>query len=282
VTDLPADRPRALIPSAVRRGEERVCELPKASEALYCEDRRAASSARERSSAELTGLTAEVRLSSKGTCSSPRAHAELRRRGVACWRWRVARLMRQHGLEGDRNRRRRKKTISDCAKQSTMDPIERHFRPYPCIDRRHARDRTSIRSWQGFASLATIVDLASRRVVCWAVAVRIGDNPVADPSRRPPAHCLSWQGLTLHSDRCARYPNRGYAPLVRANGPLLSLGPTGYAHHYAVAESFVGGIKARGVTTRRPQRSLGHMGPHRVGASRAMHRGRTGVCSALT
>ena len=179
MTDLPAGRPRALIPSAVRCGEKRVCELPKASKALYCEYRRAASSARERSSAELTGLAAEVRLSSKGTCGSPRAHAELRRRGVACWRWRVARLMRQHGLEGGRNRRR-KKTISDCAKQSTMDPIKHHFSPNPCIDRRHAGHRTSIRSCRGFASLATIVDLASRRVVCWATEWERPERCTAD------------------------------------------------------------------------------------------------------
>ena len=60
------------------------------------------------------------------------------------------------------------------------------------MDRRYVGDITYIATWEGWAYLATVIDLASRRVVGWALAdhMRTGlreraRNPLADPHCRP-------------------------------------------------------------------------------------------------
>jgi transposase InsO family protein len=58
-----------------------------------------------------------------------------------------------------------------------------------------------VRTWQGWAYLATVIDLASRRVVGWAMADHMEASLVCDAMaaalavRRPPP------GLMFHSDR---------------------------------------------------------------------------------
>ncbi len=75
--------------------------------------RSAVPSAREMVDTELLGLITEIHTTSKGTYGSPRVHHELRQRGVPVGRRRVARLMRQAGLEGRSKKRWRITTIAD-------------------------------------------------------------------------------------------------------------------------------------------------------------------------
>ena len=108
--------------------------------------------------------------SSDGTYGSPRVHKELLDRGVTCGRRRVRRLMRMHGLEGRCKKRWRKTTIADPAAEAALDLIQRHFGPSKVLDARYVGDITYIATWEGWAYLATVIDLASRRVVGWAMA----------------------------------------------------------------------------------------------------------------
>jgi hypothetical protein len=79
---------------------KRCCELFEVSRAAYFQRRNGEPSARELSDAELTEQIGEVHADSNGTYGSPRVAKELRKRGVACGRRRVRRLMRLAGLEG--------------------------------------------------------------------------------------------------------------------------------------------------------------------------------------
>ena len=102
-------------------------------------------------------------------------------RGVACGRRRVRRLMRLHGLEGRCKKRWRKTTIADPAAQAdALDLIQRHFGPSEVLDARYVGDITYIATWQGWAYLATVIDLASRRVVGWALADHMRTELVSD------------------------------------------------------------------------------------------------------
>jgi len=68
------------------------------------------------------------------------------------------------------------------------------------LDARYCGDITYIPTWEGWAYLATVIDLASRRVVGWALAEHMRTELVTDAlemafgSRRPPA------GTIFHSD----------------------------------------------------------------------------------
>jgi len=74
--------------------------------------------------------------------------------------------MRRAGLEGRCKKRWRKTTIADRdAESEALDLIQRHFGPGEVLDARYVGDITYIATWQGWVYLATVIDLASRRVV---------------------------------------------------------------------------------------------------------------------
>ena len=233
-----------------QRRVKRTCELLKVSKAAYYQSLKAEPSTRARSDAELSKVIAQVHEVSDGTYGSPRVHAELAQRGVACGRRRVARLMRLAGLEGRCKRRWRTTTVQSADEQRALDLIKRHFSPSAEMDTRYVGDITYVWTWSGFAYLATVIDLASRRVVGWDVADHMRTKLVEDAlhmafARRRPA-----SGVIFHSDRGSQYTSRNFAALARANGVRLSLGSTGCAYDNAVAESFFATIKRELITTR--------------------------------
>ena len=92
---------------------------------------------------------------------------------------RVTRLMRRpvwraaaRSAGGRRRRRPRGR--------SGQDLIQRHFGPCAAIDRRYVGDITYIATWEGWAYLATVIDLASRKVVGWALADHMSTELVED------------------------------------------------------------------------------------------------------
>ena len=185
-------------------------------------------SARDVSDAELIEKIRQVHDDSDGTYGSPRVHQELLDRGVACGRRRVRRLMRLHGLEGRCKKRWRKTTIQDpAAEAEALDLIQRHFGPSEVLDARYVGDITYIATWEGWAYLATVIDLASRRVVGWALADHMRTELISDAllmafgTRRPPA------GVIFHSDRGCQYTSRDFRQLAIDHGVVLSLGPQG-------------------------------------------------------
>ena len=131
---------------------------------------------------------------------SPRLHRELRHRGYACGRHRVARLMRQDGLEGTYRRKFRVTTDSKHRWPVAANRLQRQFkvsRP----DTVWAGDITYIRTREGWLYLAVLLDLCSRRVVGWAISSRLTRRlpqaalEMAIGRRRPRAPILH------HSDR---------------------------------------------------------------------------------
>ena len=106
---------------------------------------------------------------SRGTYGCPRVHVGLRRQGIHVGRKRVARIMRQKGLIGRCRRKWTKTTISD-PDAVAVDLIKRAFGPGTVeLDRIYVGDITYIWTWEGWAYLASVIDLASRRVVGWAL-----------------------------------------------------------------------------------------------------------------
>jgi putative transposase len=224
---------------AAGHGVARACRLLKVSRAAYYQRRDGVPSARRTAlSMRITSIHTE----SQGTYGSPRVHQVLRRQDISCGKRRVARLMRAAGLEGRRKKRWRTTTIADPAADRARDLIQRDFAPRPGTDRRYAGDITYIMTWEGWAYLATVIDLSSRRVVGWALADHMRTSLVEDAlamaftQRRPAA------GVIFHSDR-AQYTSTDYAALASANAVILSVSRKGECWDNAVAESFFATIK---------------------------------------
>lgn len=234
------------------RSVKHCCDMFEVSRAAYYQRQKQIPSARDVSDGELVEKIREVHDDSDGTYGSPRVHKELLARGVACGRRRVRRLMVADGLEGRCKKRWRTTTIQDPAAQAeALDLIQRHFGPCEILDARYVGDITYIATWEGWAYLATVIDLASRRVVGWALADHMRTELISNAllmafgQRRPPA------GAIFHSDRGCQYTSRDFRQLAQDHGIVLSLGRKGTCWDNAVAESFFASIK-RELIDRRP------------------------------
>jgi transposase InsO family protein len=216
--------------------------LLQVSRSAYYADRTNGPSSRVQRDAELTGKIIEIHDESTQTYGSPRVHRELRAQGQRCSRKRVVRLMQAADRHGRIPRRWKKTTIPDPAASTRPDLIGRDFTIDPdqpaALDTRWCGDITYIHTWQGWLYLATVIDLASRRVVGWATADHLRTDLVADAltdavSRRRPA-----PGVIFHSDRGCQYTSTQFANLPRDLGVTLSVGRKGQCWDNAVAESF--------------------------------------------
>jgi transposase InsO family protein len=247
---------------ARQRNVKRACELLKVSRAAYYAARGGRPSDRDREDAELTTLITAEHTRSKGRYGAPRIEAELRRKGRQHSRKRIARLMRQHGLRGRAPKRWKKTTIPDPAAAARADAIRRDFTADASqLNARWCGDITYIATWEGWLYLATVIDIASRRVVGFALADHLRTelpadalaNAVAARDRRP--------GSSSTPIRAA-YASAAFAALAGDCQVTLSVGRKGQCWDNAVAESFFASLKGELICTR--------AWPTRAGACRAI------------
>jgi transposase InsO family protein len=184
-----------------RRNVKRACELLKVSRAAFYAYL-AGPSRRDQDDAELTSEIQAVHQESKGRYGAPRVHAELRRRGRRHSRKRVARLMRQAGIAGRAAKRWKKTTIPDPAAAARADLIRRDFTADANqLNSRWCGDITYIRTWEGWLFLATVIDIASRRIVGYAMADHLRTELISAALGNAVAARDPDPGVIFHSDR---------------------------------------------------------------------------------
>jgi transposase InsO family protein len=230
---------------AEQHNVKRACALLEVSRAAFYEWARHVPSARQRADEHLLIKIKSVHKDSNGTYGSPRVHAQLRHDGEFCGHNRIARLMQTNGIVGRAPRRFKKTTIPDPdAAAGVVDLVTRAFGTGTIeINSLWCSDISYVRTWEGWIYLATVIDVASRRVVGWAMADHMRAELVCDAltmaidHRRPPAE------LIFHSDRGSQYTSDKFTNLLAANDIRQSLSRPGQCWDNAVAESFFSTLK---------------------------------------
>lgn len=222
----------------------RSCKLFEVSRSAYYTWASHIVSLREASDAKLAEQIKTIHAESRGTYGSPRIHFELAEQGIACSRKRVARIMSEQGLVGLSPRRYKITTIADPKADPIVDLVKRAFGPGTIqLDRVYIGDITYIRTWEGWLYLATVIDLASRKVVGWSMADHMRAELACDAldmaigQRRPD------DGLIFHSDRGSQYTSGDFQTLCSNNGVIQSMSRKGQCWDNAVAESFFATLK---------------------------------------
>jgi transposase InsO family protein len=220
------------------------CRLLEVSRAAYYTWSKHIPSERQLSDEALAERISEIHARSRGTYGAPRIARMLRREGVCVSKKRVARLMAELGLAGRCKRRHKRTTIPDPAAQAAADLIKRVFGPGTVeLDRVYVGDITYLRTWEGWAYLATVIDLASRRVVGWSIADHMETSLVSDAlttaiqARRPEP------GFVFHSDRGSQYTSDEFRQLLAAHQGVQSLSRKGQCWDNAVGESWFATLK---------------------------------------
>lgn len=228
---------------AEQRNVAKACELLEVSRSAFYIWHQHLPSPRQLADDELAERIEAVYDESKGTYGWPRVHRQLRRDGVHVSRKRVARIMRQRGLIGRCRRRWTKTTISD-PQVAAVDLVKRAFGPGTIeVDRIYVGDITYIWTWEGGAYLATVIDLASRRVVGWALADHMRAELVCDALRMAIEHRRPAPGLIFHSDRGTQYTSTEFTDLLTNHEMTQSLSRPRQCWDNAVAESFFASLK---------------------------------------
>jgi putative transposase len=170
---------------------------------------------------------------------------ELHRRGYLVNHKRVARVMRTNGL-GIKPRRRYVRT-TDSSHDSPIYPnLYRNVIPTR-PDTVWVADFTYIRIGAKFCYLAVILDACSRKVVGYALSMRL-DTPLALAAlrsalenRKPSPDCVH------HTDRGCQYASETYRRALDDAGLRGSMSAVGNPYHNAQAESFMKTLKVEDV-----------------------------------
>jgi putative transposase len=152
--------------------------------------------------------------------------------------------MRAAGLCGRRPRRWKRTTIPDPAAAARADLVRRDFTVNAAaVNTRWCGDITYIPTWEGWLYLATVIDIASRRVVGFALAEHLRTELVAGALTNAVAARDPVPGVVFHADRGCQYTSGDYARLADDLAVILSSGRTGQCWDNALAESFFASLK---------------------------------------
>jgi putative transposase len=146
----------------------------------------------------LTEIKAVYRRSRKNY-GSPRIYAELNETGHTCSRYRVARLMRQHGIVSKHKKKFRITTNSTHSFPVAENLLQRRFnvsKPSRCW----VSDITYVPTFEGWLYLAITLDLFHRKVIGWSMGRRITRQLAIDALNMAIKNGFVESELIHHSD----------------------------------------------------------------------------------
>ncbi len=220
----------------------RLCALLGVSQSGYHAWKGRGESRRRRQDRELGRHLCHAFAISRQAYGSPRLMHELRDRGFAVGRRRVARLMRENGLKARPGRRFTTTTDSAHAEPVAPNLLKQQFaaeRP----NRKWGSDMTYVWTRQGWLYLAVVLDLHARRVVGHSTSDRLDTQLALTALDRALAIRRIEPGLIHHSDRGSQYCARAYQARLSENNIAISMSARGNAYDNAMVESFFKTLK---------------------------------------
>lgn len=169
-------------------------------------------------------------------------HDDLIEQGEKCCPNRVSRLTKLAGIRAQIGYKRRPGHHGGKPSLIVDNTLDRQFDVQE-PDRVWVTDITYIRTLEGFAYLAVVIDLYSRRVVGWSVQSRQTTDVVLQAllmavwRRKPKSKVL------VHSDQGSQFTSMDWASFLRAHNLEHSMSRRGNCHDNAVAESFFNLLK---------------------------------------
>jgi len=228
----------------------RMCRLFRVTRGGYYAYRESLLAPRLAEEAALRERIAKIHAGSDGRYGSPRVRRELRRNGECVSKRRVERIMRGAGLIGASRRRHKTTTRANPAHPVEPNVLDRDFtatRP----DQRWVTDITYIWTDEGWAYLASILDLYSRRVVGWALSASLSTELPLAALNNALLQRAPEDELLHHSDRGCQYTSAAYREALARRGIVVSMSRRGNCWDNAVAESFFATLKCELVYRRR-------------------------------
>jgi putative transposase len=194
----------------------------------------------------------KIHAESRHTYGWPRVHAELTLGlGMAVNHKRVARLMREAGIQGLYRRRNRGCTVRDPQADPYDDLVDRDF-VVDGPDELWMTDITEHPTDEGKVYCAAVLDAYSRRVVGWSIddnmrtALVVDALGMAITRRDPEPH-----SAILHSDHGSQFTSWAFGKRLVDAGLVASMGSIGDCFDNSMVESFWGTMQLELLDSRR-------------------------------
>ena len=189
----------------------------------------------------------------KGRYGSPRIFGALTVAGEQTSEKLIARLMQEEGLVARAPRRFVVTTDSDHREPIAPNLLARDFavRDTRALDTAWVSDITYVPTRAGHLYLAMVLDLASRRVVGWAMDDTLATTLPLRALRMAIQHRQPFPGLIVHSDRGRQYASTAYRAELTHHDFVQSMSAKGDCWDNAVAESFFATLEHELLSTAR-------------------------------
>lgn len=215
-----------------------LCRVMRVSKSGFMAWRKRRPSLRDLVDARLKPLIRRIHEESLGVYGAPRVHVELREaHGVRVGRKRVARLMREMGIQGIHRRRERRPGNPDARVAVFEDHVQREFRA-AAPDELWVADLTQHPTKEGWVYLAAAMDVFGRRIVGWSMGEHMQAELVVNAVEMAVTNRRPAPGLIHHSDRGSQYGSLVFGQRLKASGIVGSMGGKGDAYDNAAMESF--------------------------------------------
>ena len=176
-------------------------------------------------------------------------HDDLLDQGETICPNRVARLARLAGIKAQIGYKRRPGSYGGKPSMVVDNTLDRQF-SVDVPDRIWVTDITYIRTLEGFAYLAVVIDLYARRGVGWSMQSRQTTDVVLQALlmavwRRKPKN-----KVLIHSDQGSQFTSMDWSSFLKAHNLEHSMSRRGNCHDNAVAESFFNLLKRERIRRR--------------------------------
>lgn len=201
---------------------------------------------------EITSRIISIFNNSKSTYGSPMITEALKRESVKVSRPRVARLMKQAKIQSKRKRKFLVTTDSNHKYPVVENKLNRNFKSDE-LAKAWVSDITYIPTLQGWLYLTTVIDLADRKVIGWALSetMKASDTCIA-ALRMAVQNRPITKELIFHSDRGIQYACTEFITYLEDNKNISrSMSRKGNCWDNAVAESFFKTLKCDSVYGRK-------------------------------
>ena len=221
---------------------EKMAKILNVSRSGYYDFLEKGKSKREIENERLKKKIKNIHESNRKVYGSPRVYNELKKQGERCSRRRVAKLMREEGIQAKMRKKWKKTTCVDNRMEPSANYLDQNF----IIEEPNkvwVSDITYIWTEEGWLYVSIVMDLFSRKIVGLSMGERLQTDLVSKALKQAIFRRGLKGGLMHHSDRGCQYTSKEFKDLSDEHGIQLSMSGTGHCYDNAVAESFFHTLK---------------------------------------
>lgn len=216
-----------------------MCKVLNVSRSGYYAWKRRTPSKRQRVNEELLQSIWEVYKESRKVYGSPRITDELNDNGIRCGKNRVARIMKENGIQAYVRRKFRRTTESRHSGPVSANLLINSKK----TERIWVSDITYIYTREGWMYVSAVMDVRTRKIIGLSMKERLSQELTTEALMQAVKRERPGKGIIHHSDRGKQYASYAYKELLSQYGLQSSMSRNGNCYDNAYIESFWSTLK---------------------------------------